>query len=619
MRNFELKKREILDRVDIVEFVGRHVALKRRGQRWVGLCPFHSERTPSFTVTPDLGLFKCFGCGKGGDIFSFVQARENVPFIEAMQMLADHAGVELDSGSSDGPSGPGRVDIARVNDWAARFFQTNLQNDAHGASTRRYLSDRGFAEETVERFGLGLATDSASNIMTSAKSAGFDAPLLLAADLIRRSEDGRTYETFRNRLMFPIRDATGRIVGFGGRTLVDDRAKYLNTRQNALFDKGRTLYGLDVARDPIGSRGRAIIVEGYTDCLAAYQAGHGETVATLGTALTDAHVELLRRYTDEFILLFDSDDAGAAAADRAINVALPRCVRCRMARVPDGMDPGDFLNSDRAAEFPDLLNAAVDALEFKWSVTWKRFRGDASNARRRDAILEFLRVVAEAVGGHAIDPIQRGLLINQVAHVVRLERDEVERMLRRLQPRAAARREVQTVATVDPEHSGDAAQRTWERVLEVLLNEPSLLAVVGAMPDLSGIADDRDRRIAEFVLELDKSLGEFRLNDVLARCEKPADTERVAELAQRGARRGNHEATFRTALEQLQEMDRMSTLDYHRRRLLDREIDASAGESHAEDEHILSAGVRQRRHFVPRRLSQRDTVIETMTTTKTEE
>ena len=373
MQDFEFKKRQILDRVDLQDVVAEHVTLKRSGRRLVGLCPFHSEKTPSFTVSPELGLFKCFGCGKGGDVFSFVQQRENVPFTEAMRVLADRAGVELGrmgSADSGGQPGPSRTDLARANSWAMGFFRSNLLDESGGRAAREYLRNRGFLEEAGERFSVGLAGDGVPSLRQAAARAGFDATILLAADLIRKSEDGRFYETFRRRLMFPIRDVTKRVIGFGGRTMVDDKAKYLNTRQTALFDKGRNLYGVDLARDAIVKRRRALVVEGYTDCIACHQANVGETVATLGTALTESQVDLLRRYCDEVTLLFDSDDAGEAAADRAIHVALPRCVKVRLGRIPDGKDPCEFLGNAGVGAFSDVLNGAVDALEFKWSQTY---------------------------------------------------------------------------------------------------------------------------------------------------------------------------------------------------------------------------------------------------------
>ncbi len=606
MQDFELKKRQILDRVDLQDVVAEHVTLKRSGRRLVGLCPFHAEKTPSFTVSPEQGLFKCFGCGKGGDLFSFVQQRENVTFIEAMGILADRAGVELGtvrSESAGAPQGPSRTDLARVNSWALGFFRSKLLNKAQGRGAREYLHGRGFLEATGEQFSIGLAIDGGPPLRETAARAGFAEGVLVAADLVRKSDDGRLYDTFRNRLMFPIRDVTKRVIGFGGRTMVDDKAKYLNTRQTPLFDKGRNLYGLDLARDAIVARRRAVLVEGYTDCLACHQADVSEAVATLGTALTDSQVDLLRRYCDEIILLFDSDDAGEAAADRAIHVALPRCVKVRLARIPEGKDPCDFLLIGDADAFSDLLNRAIDALEFKWSQTQRRFRADESDAKRREAVLDFLRVVGEASRTRAVDAIQRGLLVNQVAHLLRMDRDDVNRLLARSQTvRAPRAKEASSPATVERPAPRDSAQAAWTHLLEVLLNEPALLSLAGGVVDPGAIADEQDRRIAEVVIEAARRPEEFRLGDILARCHNAGDAERVAELARRGAERANYEATFRVALHRLDRAARRDAVEGSRARLLGRDSVRALGEDPSEDEEAVSIGVRAHGHYVPRRL-----------------
>ncbi len=608
MRDFELKKRQILDRVDILDVVSEQVTLKRSGQRWVGLCPFHAEKTPSFTVQPDRGSFKCFGCGKGGDVFSFVQFRENVSFMEAMRILADRAGVDLGDVPQGESAGPGRADLARINTWAAGFFRAKLLDPSIGRSTREYLKIRQISEKTAEQFGLGLATEGTPGLREAATRAGIDSSLLLAADLIRRSDDGRLYDTFRNRLMFPIRDTSNRVVGFGGRTLGDDRAKYLNTRQNALFDKGRNLYGVDLARNTIAQRRRVVVVEGYTDCLAAHQAGFAETVATLGTALTESQVDLLRRYCDEVILLFDSDQAGEAAADRAIRVALPRCVAVRLARIPDGKDPSDFLSRASPEAFSDLLNRAVEALEFKWLQTEQRFRGDATDASRREAILDFLRVVAEAAYTRAVDAIQRGLLVNQVAHLLRMDRNEVDRLMVGLRPRrmqgAAPPRggAGQAPRPVPP----DAEQAAWTRVLEVLLNKPGVLEAPECLPDVSRIVNDRDRRTAAVVRELMQHPGGFRIADVLARFQDPADVARVMELAERGAKRGNYEDTIRAALEQIRRSLQNDEVEQSKRRYFAAQTAGEATEIARDQFASFGEGVRKHRDYlhIPRRLSR---------------
>ncbi|MBU0718599.1 MAG: DNA primase [Planctomycetes bacterium] len=556
MQNFESKKRQILDRIDIVDVVSEHVALAHRGRRWVGLCPFHSEKTPSFTVTPELGLFKCFGCGRGGDVFSFVQLREGVPFAEAMSMLADRAGIDLGQASESSADGPSKADLAKTSAWALDHFRASLLDAAVGRHARAYLQGLGLSDASAERFGIGLATEERS-IQAAAARRSIPPALLLAADLVRQGDRGETYSTFRNRLMFPIRDATHRVVGFGGRTLGDDRAKYINTRQTALFDKGRNLYGIDLARSDMTARHRAVVVEGYTDCIAAHQAGFTETVAPLGTALTEAQVDLIRRYCDEVILLFDSDEAGEAAADRAIRVALPRCVGVRLARIPDGKDPCEFLQRANAESFSDVLNRSVDALEFTWAQTRSRFDGDASDAGRRRAMEDFIGVVSEAFNSGAVDQIQRGLLANQIAHVLGIRREEAFSLVFRARsPRGkTAAQSGGTPASGRGAFPEGRLRTPWVTLLEVLLNRTGLVHTIDDPPDPRGIVDPRDRRIAKIIFDLGGESQDVSIADVLARLGDPDDAARVAELAEQGMRyhAPDYEGVLRAALERLRQ------------------------------------------------------------------
>lgn len=600
MRDFEQRKRDILDRVDLVDVVSAHVQLKRSGRRLVGLCPFHTEKTPSFTVSPDMGIFKCFGCGKGGDVFSFIQFRENVPFAEAMAILADRAGVTFESGTSDRQHGPSRAEVARVCAWGERFFRKQLLDDAVGRTAREYLRGRGFSDETLEVFGVGLAIDQPSTLTRAATRAGFAPALLIEADLLRAGEGARTYDTFRNRIMFPIRDPMKRVIGFGGRTLVDDRAKYLNTRQNVLFDKGRTVYGVDVARNAISDRGRTIVVEGYTDCLAMHQGGYPETVATLGTALTEAHVDLLRRYAEEIILLFDSDEAGHAAAKRAITVALPRSVRVKVARITDGKDPGELLTRSDPSAFEDVLNHTVDALESVWTQTRAQFGGDASDAQRREAMLGFLRIVSEASNHQAVDVIQRGLLVNQAAHLLGMDRQEVDRLMRNMERQP--RRTSAGGAALSVESGTVSAERSaWARVLEVALNEPDLWPGVASRFALDRISDERDRRIAGMI-DAAASGGTYCLTDVLVRCDDGADAERICALARTGAARGNYESTLGEAVRRLEQLERAQAVENSRERFLRRDADAPEESVSTDDADDVCRSVREHRHFAPRRL-----------------
>jgi DNA primase len=457
----------------------------------------------------------------------------------------------------------------------------------------------------VDQFVIGLATGGQRPLLPAGEAAGFSQALLLAADLIRQDEDsGRVYETFRNRLMFPIRDAGGRVVGFGGRTLGDDRAKYLNTRQNALFDKGAGLYGIYSARDTISERKRAVVVEGYTDCIAAHQAGFQETVATLGTALTDAQIELLRRYSDEVIFLFDSDKAGEAAADRAIRVALPKCMTVRLARLPEGKDPGEFLaDGTRVEAFSDVLNEAIDALEFKWLQTAGRFDADRSDAGRRHAVLDFVGVVSEAVVAGAVDAIQRGLLANRVAGLLRIDVEEVHRLFSSQRGKRSAGPASSPQESVVAEHEAarDGEQAGWCQVLEVLLNEPGAWHADWGIPDISSIGNDRDRRIAALVFRLIDQVGEFRLADVLACCHDADDVQRVTDLAQQGGDRGNYEATLSVAMERIVRAKDARLLDHRLRGVMS----SGASDPTAQEFETIAEELKGQRHFAPRRMVRR--------------
>ncbi len=587
-----------------MQVVSEHVVLRRRGRRLVGLCPFHTEKTPSFTVSEELGLFKCFGCGKGGDIFTFVQLRESVPFVEAMRILADRFGVEWTPTLRSEGGGASRADLAQVNEWACKYFRSTLNDAARGGTTREYLAKRGISADTAARFELGLALDNGTALLEAARRAGWSEALLKAADLVRTSDGGRAYDTFRNRLMFPIRDVTRRVVGFGGRTLGDDRAKYVNTSQNPLFDKGRGLYGIHLARPRMTEVGRCVLVEGYMDCIAAHQAGFGETVATLGTALTEAQVDLVRRYTERLIVLFDSDSAGVAAAERAIRVALPRYVGVRLAKLTS-KDPADFLAENGPEAFGAALNEAADALELKWKQTRARFQGDASRRGSRDAVADFLGVVVDACAAGAMDAIQRGQIINQVAHLLHLPAEEVSRLMLQLE-RRRGRSGVQQQPTGSTPASAEkdtGPSSPWQRVLEVLLNEPGLWLEVGFAVDLAEISEPRLRRLMSVALDGVAKLGTaFSVSDALGRCPEVEDAALLTELARNGARRANYDATLRTALEQIHRAGVARRVAEESRRL----AGDPGGESPRADAEealgVIHEAAREQKHFAPRRI-----------------
>ena len=384
---------------DIVEIIGEHVALKRAGKEFKGLCCFHDDHKPSMAVVPQKQIFHCFVCGTGGDVFKFVKEYHKLTNGEALRMLAQRAGIKLPDlprtgrgggqATTEGPSI--REQIAATNDWACTFFQKHLRSP-EGKLGLDYLHSRGLTDETIDKFRLGYAPDSWTALTNAAMRLGTKADTLEQAGLIKKRQDGSPYDIFRGRVIFPIIDATGgggsngRVIAFGGRVLVEKRdeagivveAKYLNTPETHLFNKSASVYGLNFARPQIVRTRSAIVVEGYMDVIACHQAGVTNVIATLGTALTQEHARILKNYAQTIVLLFDSDDAGRRAADRALEVFVRGTLDIKLASVPDGKDPCDFCMKNGGDAFQKISDAATDAMTYQWNRLAKQFHATQS-------------------------------------------------------------------------------------------------------------------------------------------------------------------------------------------------------------------------------------------------
>lgn len=545
----EILTRRIRDSVDIVALVSSYVRLSRAGVQFKGLCPFHEEKTPSFYVHPAKGFFKCYGCGAGGDAFNFIQLKEKVDFVEARRILAEQAGIDLaiETSRGGGPAGPGKSDLARANQWAQQVFRRYFEGSA-GEAARAYVAKRGISPESVQSFGIGLAVDSFDALIRQADQARIDLKLLAAAGLIKESPRGGYYDTFRNRLMFPIADATGRVIAFGGRTLGDDPAKYLNTPATPLFDKSSSLFGLDKAREPIGKAGRVIVVEGYTDCIMCHQFGFPETVATLGTAMTDTHANLLRRYSDRVVLLFDSDEAGQRAADRGLSVSLIGGLDVTLARVPEGKDPCDYLLSGGREGFENVLKAGVPALEFKWRLVLSQYEAGETGPSRRRAIEAFVKDLSAWLERGSLDSIQKGLVLNQLSKLLAVPVEELHRQLPGGTGSPRPRSSAGPSADSGSGRLGSSEQEALRQILEVLLNEPEYYASVADFFDTRQIRDPELAAVADGLLELMKGEDSFSIVDLIGRFESPVFGALITDLQIRGERRGNYGAVIEGAL-----------------------------------------------------------------------
>ncbi len=444
---------EIKDRLDVVTVIGRYVPLKKSGGSYKGLCPFHSEKTPSFHVFPQTGTWKCFGCGAGGDIFAFVEKKENLPFPDVLRMLAREAGVRLEEPKPEVRDAMDRLRELHVQ--AASYFQGQLLASQAGQRARAYLERREINQETIEKFQLGYARDGWEHLINHLKSKGFTLDEIVQGGLAISRDTGGAYDRFRNRLIIPIRDAQGRVIAFGGRILDEGEPKYLNSPQTPIFDKSQVIYGLDVAKRAIRSKDQVVLVEGYMDVISAHQRGFKNVVAAMGTSITPQQIKILSRYSRNFIFALDADAAGTRAAWRGIQIAQEtlseqgvltptargfRSEKRMLAKVgiaimPEGKDPDDVLRQD-SEMWRELIENAIPVVDYTIQQTAQQF--DLTTADGKSQFVQEMLPTLSKIG----DPIQRRHYLGQVAGLVRVRESDIEEALKqfeRNQRRSASR------------------------------------------------------------------------------------------------------------------------------------------------------------------------------------
>ena len=412
MRIPETKIEEIRESVDIVDVISQHVQLRKRGKNFIGLCPFHSEKTASFTVSEEKQIFHCFGCHTGGNVFKFLTEFHKISFVEAVQELAEQQGITIDFDRQEYTEQQSEQEILYdINTEAARYFLNNLLNDDEGEFARKYLQERHIKTQTLRSFGLGYALKGWENFINYAKSRKLNIDKCIQLGLIGKTSEGKLYDKLPGRLIFPIFSPNGRVVAFAGRILdpKDTGAKYINSPESLIYIKGRILYGLSFAKDDIRRLDKAIIVEGYMDLISLYQSGIKNVVAVSGTALTDDQAQLLSRYTKNVVLLFDADVAGIKASMRSIEILLKRDMEVKIVSLPKGEDPDSFVNKFGKEEFEELIKRAENFLEYetKYYESQGKFEDPATAA---DAIRELVKPVALIS-----DDIKRNLLLRNIA------------------------------------------------------------------------------------------------------------------------------------------------------------------------------------------------------------
>ncbi len=424
----------VREAADIVEIVSAHTDLRRQGERFVGLCPFHEERTPSFSVKPAEGFYYCFGCEAGGDTIKFMQEKEGLAFPDAVEALADRYGVEVEREQEDPQAEARRRHRGRLGEAlerAAAFYESYLWEHPKAGKARAYLAERGLGEEILRAFGVGFAPSAWDSLVIRGQRAGFSLDELRGVGLIQAGQKGGFYDAFRARITFPVRDLRGRTVGFGARaTTPDQRPKYKNSAEGELYHKSRTLYGIDRARGPIARSGRAVVVEGYTDVLALHQAGIEEAVAVMGTAITAEQLKLLSAHAGEVVLALDADRAGREAMLRAQRVAASGKLRLLVVAMPEGEDPAEMLaaqpggrGDEREERFRRLLSEAVDLPVFHARAILAD--ADLGTPAGRDAGLDEVVPVLRAMG----ETITRQALVSEIADTLNTDPAMIGRRL----------------------------------------------------------------------------------------------------------------------------------------------------------------------------------------------
>ncbi|MBS7361955.1 MAG: DNA primase [Oscillospiraceae bacterium] len=469
---------ELRSRVDIESVISPYVNLRRRGKNLVGLCPFHNEKTPSFTVYPENDSFYCFGCGVGGDVITFVRRIENLDYLEAVRMLADRAGMALPEDGFDDSMAKRRTAVLEANRAAAKFFHAELMSE-RGREALDYFLGRGLTIETIRHFGLGYAPDDWRALKNHLNQKGFDDTLLENANLLRRSEkNGKVnyYDNFRNRIMFPIIDPRGNVIAFGGRVMDDSKPKYINTSDTLVYKKSNGVFALNFAKN--GNDGKLIVAEGYMDVIALHQAGFTNAIACLGTALTKEQANLLSRYAKEVLISYDSDEAGQKATARAINIFSSTGLEVRVLRLSGGKDPDEIIRKYGAQRFRDIIEGAANDTEYR--ILRAREGIDISSD---DGKLKFLSLAADILA-ELSSPIEVDIYASRLAREldvdktaltaqVKYRRENFVRRRKAEREREQQRMLMSGVSSKNPERSANLrAAKAEETIIASLMRNP---------------------------------------------------------------------------------------------------------------------------------------------------
>ena len=509
---FESFKEQVRGTANIVEVISGYVPLKKRGQNFWGCCPFHGEKTPSFAVNPAKNMFYCFGCHEGGDIFKFIMKMESCDFMEALKLLAARYGIpvpERQKTAVEIRREKHRERIYETNATACRFYQACLLKTPYGKGALAYLNGRGISQEIISSFSIGYALDSFTSLLSNLGRHGYKGEELLAAGLVAEGRQ-QLYDKFRNRVMIPIKDPKGKIVGFGGRVLDNSTPKYLNTAETEWFNKRRLLFAMDVAYKAIRSSRQAIVVEGYIDAISLHAAGISNVVASMGTAFAAEQAKLLKRVADEVVFCYDSDSAGRKASVRAVSIARTEGLKVRIAGVPEGKDPDEYVRRYGKEAFLKVLSEAREGIDFQIEETI--LQSDVSNlAGKVDAVSNILPFLLECKS-----EIEAAEHMRRLAQRLTIDEGLIVEEYRKATRKNGARRENVYVPVPDVKKIS-VTRQAEEQLLAVLLEEPYLADNCQEVVQQTGWSDPALAQIYAYLAALTEANAFTidKLNDAL--------------------------------------------------------------------------------------------------------
>ncbi|WP_032121910.1 DNA primase [Clostridium amazonitimonense] len=511
---------EIIERIkdqnDIVDIISESVRLRRAGRNYIGLCPFHNEKTPSFSVSVDKQIYKCFGCGEAGNVITFVMKNKNLSYVEALEYLAERANISLEQGQNKKGKDKREV-LYKINTESARFFFSNLNRNS---TAKGYFLRRGISEATIRRFGLGYSLNSWDSLLKFLKTKGFSPQLISEAGLAIAKDKGGFYDRFRNRVMFPVFDHRGKVIGFGGRVLDDSKPKYLNSPETLLFSKRTNLYGLNFAIKGNNSR-TFVIVEGYMDCISLHQVGITNVVASLGTALTVNQARLLKRYADKVIISYDADLAGQMATLRGLDVLKGVGFDVRVLTVPDGKDPDDYVKSHGKEAFLALMDSAIPLIEYKLNKV--KAGKDLSNDTH---LIKYAKEVTDVI--RELDLIEQDVYVKKISEETGIKEQAFYDLLKRY-----VKKELNNDSKMNsPESFGpklylEPAYLKAERsLLKFMMEDKEIYEYIKENVEKNSLIIDSHKKIFDLILDSENIKEMDRYKYIESKCD---DTESAKE------------------------------------------------------------------------------------------